>query len=60
MDPELLTWLQFVKVQVEEGRGKQSGYLTALSCRMLQVELERHGFKIVRGEAAPLRRHERT
>lgn len=49
---ELFTWLQFVKVTVthdgQQSNVSQSGHLTALSCRMLVVELERHGFQIVR------------
>lgn len=52
MDQELLTWMQSVKVTTtHDGQPSnvcQSGYLTAISCRMLEVELERHGFKIVR------------
>lgn len=39
--------LQFPKVTVREGITERAGYLTELSCKMLLVELERSGYKLV-------------
>lgn len=44
MDVEVTDALQFVKVTVEDGGKQHAGYLTEVSCRLLQIELERAGF----------------
>ncbi len=44
--------MKFVKVTVIAESGRVPGYLTDLSCELLAIELERHGYCIVEKSTA--------
>lgn len=45
---DLIGWMQFPKVTVDDWGMEAAGYLTPASCRLLLVEIARHGYRVER------------
>lgn len=45
---EVVHAMQFPKVTVRDGDEQHAGRLTILSCKLILVEFERQGFRLVR------------
>jgi hypothetical protein len=55
LEQDIIHHLQFVKVSTthdgQPSNVQQSGHLTATSCKMLIVELERYGYRITKAQS---------